>query len=509
MRFEADLVHRDAPLDMSASEFRELGHELIDLISDLLAGLPGRRVTPGETPAEVQSALGDAGLPEEGLDAEACLGRAFDLLTDHSLFNGHPRFLGYVTSSAAPIGTLADLLVSAVNPNAGAWILSPMATEIEAQTIRWIADFIGYPTECGGLLVSGGNMANFVGLLAARRAKAPWDVRSTGTRTGNSRHLVLYASDQTHTWVSKAADLFGLGTGSIRFIESDSRFRMRTDLLRGQIESDRAAGLHPFLLVGTGGTVSTGAVDPLPEMAAIAREYDLWLHVDGAYGAPAAAVPGVPSDLAGLSLADSVAVDPHKWMYAPLEAGCVLVRDSQVLRDTFEYSPPYYHFGAEGSEPLNYYCYGPQNSRSARAVKVWLALQVAGRRGMTRMIADDIRLAEAAYRIIDSYPGLEALTCGLSIVTFRYVPAYLDAADPGNQEYLNKLNETLVDRLQTGGEFFLSNAVVRGAFALRMCIVNFRTTMSDIGALPAAVVLAGAQVDAQLRRGMTESSRVG
>ena len=220
---------------------------------------------------------------------------------------------------------LGDLLAAAVNANCGGWAIAPAATEIELQTVRWIAEFIGFPTSAGGLLVSGGNMANFVRFLAARTAKADWEVRKTGlsgSRNDGMPRLTAYASVETHTWIQKAADLFGLGTDAIRWIPVDEHQRMKTSALRRQVADDRANGNRPFLVVGTAGSVSTGAVDPLPEIASICRELDLWFHVDGAYGALAATVAGVPPDLRALADADSVAVDPHKWFYAPLEGLC-------------------------------------------------------------------------------------------------------------------------------------------------------------------------------------------
>src|SRR5207302_7902719 len=220
---------------------------------------------------------------------------------------------------------------AAINPNMGGWIGGPLANEIEAQTIRWIAEMIGYPTDCGGLLVSGGNMGNFVGFLAARKAKATWDVCTSGMRGKESRQMRVYTSSEAHNWIHKATDMFGLGTDAIRWIPVDEQLRMDTIALKNQIQEDIEAGDLPFLVIGTAGTVSTGAVDPLPEIAAICREYDLWFHVDGAYGGFAAVLLNegtVPGDLKGMSEADSVAVDPHKWLYAPLEVGCVLVRDA-------------------------------------------------------------------------------------------------------------------------------------------------------------------------------------
>ncbi len=489
---------RVAPLEMSAAEFREAGHRLVDRIASFLDALPAGPVTPGESRREVRAALGDARLPAEGAQAGALLEHAAELLVGHSLFNGHPRFWGYITSSAAPIGALGDLLASAVNPNTGAWILSPMATEIEAQTIRWIAELLGFPTSCGGLLVSGGNMANFIGVLAARRARLTWDVREQGLGGGHPRPT-LYASAETHTWIQKAADLFGFGLEALRWIPTDAQGRMDVRLLERQVKQDREAGRFPLLVVGTAGSVSVGAVDPLPEIATVAREQGLWFHVDGAYGAPAAALPDAPAELRGLAEADSIAMDPHKWLYAPVEAGCALVRDPAHLTDAFSFHPPYYRFEGDGEEPmLNYHNLGPQNSRGFRALKVWLGIRQAGREGMTRMIADDVALARELHEAVGAHPELEARTLGLSICTFRYAPSGLPQGEAA-RAYLNELNRALLDRLQRSGEAFVSNAVVGGDELLRVCIVNFRTTRADVEALPEIVARHGRLLDAEMR----------
>ncbi|MGB8030368.1 MAG: aminotransferase class V-fold PLP-dependent enzyme [Terracidiphilus sp.] len=494
MEGESNGRARVSPLEIDPGQFRLLGHELVDRIAGLLESLPTRPVTRGESPLEVRKALdADRGLPNRGADPAQLLCRAADLLFDHSLFNGHPRFWGYITSSATPIGALGELLAAAVNANVGAWPLSPMASEIEAQTIRWIAAMLGYPEDCGGLFVSGGNMANVVGFLAARQAKAGHDVRAMGLRGAPLR---VYCSKETHTWIQKAADISGMGTDAIRWIGVNERMQIDLSAVLHQITDDLASGDRPFLVVGSAGTVSTGAVDPLSELAAICREFNLWFHVDGAYGAMAAILPDAPLELAGLSEADSIAMDPHKWLYAPLEAGCALVRSREKLRDAFSYHPPYYHFETEA---INYYDLGPQNSRGFRALKVWLALQQAGRDGYVQTISEDIRLAGALYRRIAQTPELEALTQGLSITTFRFIPRDLT---PGSEEveiYLDQLNNELLTRLQNSGEAYLSNAIVRGKFALRACIVNFRTTQADIEALPLLIVRIGKKTDAELR----------
>ncbi len=481
---------RRAPVDMSGAEFRAAGHALIEAIADFYDSLPQRAVTPGESPRQVRELLGQGPLPATGTPAQALLEDLAPLLFEHSLHNGHPKFLGYITSSAAPLGALGDLLAAAVNPNEGKWDLSPVATEIEAQAVRWIAELIGYPVDCGGLLCSGGNMANFQGLMAARAAKAPWDVRRQGL-CADPRKLTLYASPETHTWLEKSADLTGLGTQAVRWVATDAEQRLVPADLARQVQADRAAGCLPFFVVGTAGSVSTGAVDPLAEMAAICRAENLWFHVDGAYGAPAACLPDAPPDLKALALADSVALDPHKWLYAPLEAGCTLVRDRAALPAAFRYEPPYYRLDAGAEEPgVDYYAWGFQNSRGFRALKVWLGLRQAGHAGVVEMIRDDCALARRLHALADAHPELEAAGQSLSITTFRYVPADLHPAQR-SEEYLNALNARLVAALQQRGEAYVSNAIVQGRYLLRACVVNFRTTLADIEALPEIIVRAG------------------
>ena len=494
--------HRASPLEMSPEEFRKTGLELVDRIAEFLGWINVRSnpVTQAESPGEIRRLLGNAGLPASGATAEKLLRETADLLFNHSIFNGHPRFWGYITSSPASIGILADLLASAVNPNVGAFDLSPMATEIERQTVRWIAELIGYPVDCGGLLVSGGNQANFVGFLTARKAKLSWDVRKQGLAQAAGR-LRVYCSAETHTWINKATDLFGLGNESIVWIPTDADFRMDTHILRQQILTDVESGHVPLMVVGAAGTVGTGAVDPLDEIAGICAEHNLWFHVDGAYGGFAAALPDTSPDLKALNRADSVAVDPHKWLYAPLEAGCALVKDRRHLLDAFSYHPEYYRFEGHDDEELsNFYEFGPQNSRGFRALKVWLALRQAGRDGYVKMMREDCHIARDLYNALPEYPGLEPLSYGLSITTFRYVPGDLKAGERSTEEYLNKLNAEILTRLQKGGRVYPSNAIVKGKFALRVCIVNFRTTREDILSLPPLVLKVAKETDEALRK---------
>jgi aromatic-L-amino-acid/L-tryptophan decarboxylase len=506
---------REASSNLTPDDFRALGHDLVDRIADFQARLPSLPVTPGESPATLRALLPTGGLPERGAEPGALLADTAEMLFAHSLFNGHPRFFGYVTSSPAPLGMLADLLAAAVNPNLGLFTLGPMATEIEAQAVRWIAELIGYPTDCGGLLVSGGNMANFVGLLAARTHALGQDVRRQGVAVGEGR-LRIYASSETHAWLQKTADLCGLGSDAISWIPADTTGLITVEAVRERIAADRAQGYVPFCVVGTAGTVATGAVDPLLDLAELCREQELWFHVDGAYGGFAAALAGedredygvsVSDDLRGIALADSVAIDPHKWLYSPLEAGCVLVRRQDDLLATFSAHPTYYHSAEEaaGEPPLNYFEYGPQNSRGFRALKVWLGLRQTGRGGVAQQIADDIALTETLARRIAETPELALFTRQLSIATFRFVPVDLTPGTTTTEAYLDRLNTALVERLQQGGEVFVSNAVLDGRFLLRACIVNFHTTIADVEALPEIVVRQGRAVDAELRGSLAQS----
>jgi glutamate/tyrosine decarboxylase-like PLP-dependent enzyme len=487
---------------MTAEEFRSLGHPLIDALSDFLRELPERKVSIREPPANVRAVLdATASLPCDGTPADGLLTETLALLTQDQTFNGHPRFWGYITASPAPISMLADLIVSALNPNLALWHLSPIATEIERQTVRWIAELIGYAPvgrRPDGVLSSGGQMANYIGVLAARCARASWDVRFQGMTAGDGTRVRIYASTETHAWLRAAADLFGFGSRAVRWIPTTSTYAMDTEALRTAIHDDHARGDVPLLVVGTAGSVSTGAVDPLPELAAICREHGLWFHVDAAYGGFAAALPDAPAALRALSEADSVAVDPHKWLYAPLDVGCTLVSDPAVLHATFSAQPTYYQGDEDAA--VNLFEMGPENSRRFRALKVWLALRQVGRDGYEQMIADDIALARELFVRVDAHDDLEAWTQNLSITTFRYVPRELKEETETHGEYLNTLNRLVLRRLQERGEAFVSHALVKGSFLLRACVVNFHTTLDDIAILPDVVASVGAEVDREICR---------
>lgn len=483
--------HRISPIEINKGDFREIGYRLIDTISDFYDAINERLVTTAETPTQIQTVLGNASLPDNGTSVAELFSKTTDLLLNHSLLNGHPKFFGYITSSPTQIGALADLLASAVNPNVGANVLSPMATAIEKQTVKWLAEFIGVSPTYGGILVSGGNMANLTGFLAARTAKAPKSMKEDGLANA-AGEMVFYCSKATHTWIEKAAVLFGHGSKAIRWIPTNTDNKMNTTVLLQTINEDLNNGKNPFLVIGNAGDVSTGVVDNLSEIAIICKAHNLWFHIDGAYGIPAAVIPQYKNLFDGIKEADSIALDPHKWLYAPLEAGCILVKNPQHLVDTYSAHPVYYNFDNGTDEPtLNYYEYGFQNSRGFRALKVWMALQQVGKNGYIKMINEDIELSQLLFDEAQKHEELEAVTQNLSITTLRYVPYNYAQDERMNETYLNTLNEKLLNELQRGGEVFLSNAVVAEKYCLRACIVNFRTSKKDIQEVVEIIVREG------------------
>lgn len=492
-------VGRQAALNMSPDEFRRIGHALVDQLANFLNLLPNGKVTKGLAPSEIRTLLcAGNSLPQQGVDPAAMVKQVTSLLTGNSLFNGHPRFLGYITSSPAPLGALADLIASLTNPNCGAFILSPVATEIELQCIRWLSELIGYQKNCGGILVSGGNMANIVGLWAARRKRAAWNIREEGL-TAKGLKYTLYATQHVHTWLQKTADLFGLGLHAIRWIPADDSLQMNEAALSRQIEEDIKAGFTPLAVVATAGSVGFGTVDRLHAIASICKKHNTWFHIDGAYGGLAAALPEMKDLFSGLDQADSIAIDPHKWLYCPLEAGCTLVRDPNLLADAFSFHPAYYQFDKMGDEtPVNFYEFGPQNSRGFRALKVWMIMQQAGKEGIISMIREDIALSKQLTSELKRQQNIEVFVGELSINTFRYVPDQLPAAGNEKEEYLNKLNTCLLDRLQAGGELFVSNAMLDGKYLLRSCIVNFRTSLHDIRAIPEIIIRYGKAAEIEI-----------
>ncbi|MEM6700457.1 MAG: aspartate aminotransferase family protein, partial [Bacteroidota bacterium] len=462
---------REQLLNCSKDQFQRIGATLLQRIAEFNDKIETHPLTTERSTLEINTYLNAFDLPENGKDMEQLMAQTTELLFHQSLFNGHPGFMGYITSSPNPIGALADLLAATINPNMAASGLSPVATQMERQVIQWLAALIGYDTKTGGILVSGGNMANFTAFLAARSAKAPLDLKQKGL-AGLKKQMTIYCSEATHTWIEKAAILFGHGLEAVRWIPTTKHHQMDTDALETTILEDLKAGHQPFIVIGTAGDVSTGMVDDLKAIAQVCQNYDLWFHVDGAYGAPAAMLPELKATFSGLAQADSIALDPHKWLYCPLEVGCTLVKNPQHLLTAYSSHPEYYNFDLnENKGSLNYYEFGLQNSRGFRALKVWLALQQIGKSGYRTLIREDIALSKYLSRLVKSHAELEFFTQHLSITTFRYVPEHLNLVGEERENYLNQLNQKLLNVIQQSRKVYVSNAVVDNQYCLRACIV--------------------------------------
>jgi glutamate/tyrosine decarboxylase-like PLP-dependent enzyme len=391
--------------------------------------------------------------------------------------NSHPRFFGFINATADPIGITADYLAAAMNPNC--WGGDHAAVHVENQVMRWIASIVGFPEAAEGILVSGGSMANFTALAAARRAMTPGNVREDGLAGEGRPRLIVYASDQVHHCVDKAVDLLGIGTKNLRKIETDARFRIRVDRLEEAIAADRGAGLLPAIVVGSAGTVNTGAIDPLEELADLCRRESLWFHVDGAYGAMAVLSPGLKPLFAGIELADSIAADPHKWLYVPYEAGATLVREPGRLAAAFRKFPEYLASDPESPfpGPAWFAERGVELSRGFKALKVWMGLKTHGTRAYGRAIENDVALARLLGDEVDRRPDFEKMAEQvLSIANFRWRPPDTTLTEPE----IDRLNRRIVNRLVGDGSFFLAPTILKGRAALRVCIVNFRTTEEDL-----------------------------
>jgi aromatic-L-amino-acid/L-tryptophan decarboxylase len=486
-------------LDWDPKRARDFGERALDIWQELLERLPELPVAPRVPLAETRNALA-LELPADPMPLDDLVEHLREVVLERSMYPGHPAFLAYISGAGTVPGAPADLLAAAVNPNLGGWRLAPAATAIERHLTAWFAQQFGFPETGSGLLVSGGAMAGFIGLKLARDRKAGWDVRSEGIRTGPP--LAVYGSDEVHHINARALDMLGIGREGLRHVPVDGDFRVRLDLLRDAIKSDLDAGVRPIAVVGSAGTVATGAIDPLPELAEIASEHDLWFHVDAAYGGPAIFSEELRPLLGGIERADSIAFDPHKWMYTPHSGGCILVRDLEHLARSFSIHEfaAYVHEDKErmGTD-VDGIDLGPQFSRGFQAFKVWVSLLAHGTRAYGRRIAHDVELAKYLHRRAEERPEFEAMApTTLSITCFRYVPPDLGDIE-GREEYLDSLNERLMSEIQLDGRVFPSNAVLNGRFVLRSCIVNFRTEAEQMDLLLDVAAEIGGKLDAELR----------
>ncbi len=461
-------------LALSPDSFRALAHDLTDFAANYLEKLPQLPSYPPDVSGRETEKLFGGDLSAEGIGAAA-----FDSLPsvfEHSR-PASPRFFGYVFGSGEPVGALGEFAASVLHQNVAAWRSAPAAITIERTVIRWLASAVGCAGFSGSLTL-GGSSANLMGLCMAREAKAP--ANQSGVRGG-----VIYCSTEAHMSIPKAAALLGLGHDAVRLIAVDEAFRIRTEDLRHSIAQDLQNGKLPIAVVASAGTTATGSIDPLNTIADICREFGLWLHVDGAYGALASLA--IPDAFSGMSRADSLSLDPHKWLYQPTGCGCLLYRDASAAQRAFAHSGEYAR--ALSDDPIEGFAFFEESmelSRPFRALKLWLSLRYYGLRAFQESIREDLRLAQVLAETIDAEPRLERLApVALSAVCFRYVDGDGD---------MDALNRSILNRVVRRGHVYISNAMIHNKFALRACVVNHRSTEDDVRSVVSEVLASAGEM---------------
>ena len=455
-------------LKISSEELSRLTEQAIALALSYwtsVEDLPAYPTTSGEQTAKLFS----RSWAEEGLGGKVL--DDFKIIAEHARPSGG-KFFGYVLGSGEPVGALGDLLATVLNQNVTAWRSAPAAVTIEQSVIGWLAEAVGC-SAFRGTLCGGGSAANLMGLAMAREAKLP-------ANEAGARPCTVYASEQVHMSIPKAIAMLGIGRANLRLIPVDDDLRMRTDALEAAIAADRCAGMTPIAIVATAGSVNIGAIDPLPEIAEIARREALWLHVDGAYGGLAALA--VPEKFRELDRADSISLDAHKWFYQPLECGCLLYRDPQFARDAFSHTEDYVRVMADDpTESFAFFEESMELSRRFRALKLWMSLQYHGKRAFREAISRDLAHAQLLAETIRSQAELELLApVPLSAVCFRH---------------RSKDNASILKRVIARGRVYLSNATIHRQFALRACFVNHRTTEDDVRAIVSEVIAAADELN--------------
>lgn len=477
--------------EWDADQIRRVGRQVVELIARHLSGLPGRPVFRPVPPEAVEHFAREP-LPDAGEDPMAVLAEFVRRVEPYPFGNGHPRFFGWINSPPVVLSVFAEALAAAMNPSVAGG--NHAAVYVERQVIGWFRDLLGLPAQSMGLLVSGGSAATLTALGVARHVATRaigLDVRARGLQAGGPR-LVVYTGQEGHSSIRKAVELLGIGSDNLCVLGVDAAGRLRVPELAAALDRDRAAGALPMAVVASVGTTNTGAIDPLAEVCDVCARHGVWLHVDGAYGAAAILTERYRDVLRPLARADSVTLDPHKWLYVPVEAGVVLVRDGAAMRDAFSLVPPYLRTdgspsGVGGPPWLSEF--GFQQTRGFRALKVWAALKQFGTRGYQRLLEHDLAMAERLVEGIVADPELELLAHGLSVVCFRYAPPAL-RDDPAR---LDAVNTALLRDVQLGGRAFLTGTQLRQRSVLRACIVNPRCGPGDVDALLDEVRTAGAR----------------
>jgi aromatic-L-amino-acid/L-tryptophan decarboxylase len=466
-----------SPLDLDHDTMRRLGHLVADTVADHLSTL---RDQPAYATLDTASAerLIERQAPTQGADFETLLATLRDRVFPHAAREPHPGFIAYVPSCPTFPAVLGDWLATGFNFFAGVWPVAAGPNEIELVVLDWFRQWLGMPEGTNGLLTSGGSGANLTAMIAARH-------RVTAGDASIIAKLTVYASDQVHSSVTRAAWLAGVPRDHVRSLPTDDEFRLRVDALSESIARDRAMGLHPLMVVANAGTTNTGSVDPMHEIADLCAQENVWLHVDAAYGGFAVLTDIGRRALAGIERADSVTLDPHKWLFIPFECGCLLARDPSRLKAAFQIFPEYLADAQTGHEAVNFADYGEQLTRYARAIKVWMSVSYFGTDAIRDAIDRGMTLARRLEERIHETPGLEIVSpARFGVVCFRARSKDVDGAA------LDALNERVLARVVRNGRYFVSSTRLRGAFALRACILGFRTAEEDIDGLVGAVAAA-------------------
>jgi glutamate/tyrosine decarboxylase-like PLP-dependent enzyme len=500
---------KDETFDMDAEKIRQLGYNSVDLIVDYFKNLSKGPILASNNFEQIKDLIIEP-IPEGEKNPIDVINECKKKIINNSIRLGHPRLLGWIVTSGTIIGAFADGIASAINQNVAISRVG-MATSIELLVIEWIKEILDYDSNAAGILLSGGSMANFTALAVARNTKADFNIKKQGLNQ-NNKNMVLYASEEVHMCIPKSANVLGIGENNIRKVKVNQNYCIDLDDLRAKIIEDHNSHKYPFAVVATAGTVNTGTIDPLDDIADICHDFNLWFHVDAAYGGFAAISKNVKGRLKGLNRADSIALDPHKWLFIPYEAGCVLVRNPAYIRDTFFMDAAYINTGSHQSlsnEYVDFSNYSIQLSRQFRALKIWMSLKQYGIKKYERIINQNIHLARYLEALVDESPDFQAITpANLSIFCFRYFPMDLkqkyEIMDKYKQkqisEYLNQLNQSIIEKTFEDQRIVISSTVLNEIFVLRVCIVNYRTTKQDIKNIISILRELGHAVDKKLRK---------